>query len=73
MDEVAQPLGPPFRVLLLAVRGHVKRPLSDESLGIGRHVAEVVHNNKHLHNGPQRVEKGDLNGSGFGDVVTLFA
>lgn len=73
MDEVAQPLGPPLDVLLLAIGRHVERPLADEGLRVGRHVAQVVHDDEHLHHRPQRVEQGDLDGPRLGHVVAFLA
>jgi len=60
MDQVSQPLLGILAVGLREVRGHVERPLSQEGLGIWRHVRQVVHHHEHLDYGAERIEQGDL-------------
>lgn len=56
MDQVAEP-ATGLSVRLGAVRGHVERSLSYESLAAGRHVRQVVADNKHLHHRPVWIEQ----------------
>ena len=77
MYQISEPflrfLGVDGVVVGVVVRGHVERPLPEEGLRVGRHVAQVVHHDEHLDDGAQRIEEGHLNGAPFRHAVSLLA
>lgn len=73
MNEISEPFWSPFEVLILTVGGHVKSPLPDEGLRVGRHISQVVHDDEHLDDGAERIEERDLDGATLGHVVPFAA
>ena len=77
MYQISEPflrfLGVDGVVVGVVVRGHVERPLPEEGLRVGRHVAQVVHHDEHLDDGAQRIEEGHLNGAPLRHAVSLLA
>ena len=73
MDKISQPL---FGVLVVGLRQvgrHVERPLPQEGLRIRRHVRQVVHDDEHLDDGAERVEKRHLDCSFLRNAIPFFA
>ena len=72
MNEVPEPLLS-IRIIVRAVGWHVECSLSQECLGVGWHVAEVVHHHEHLDHGAKRIEESQLDSASLGDPVSLLA
>ena len=72
MDEVAEPFLS-VRIIVRTVGWHVERSLSEEGLGVGRHVAEIIHHHEHLDHGAQGIEQGQLDGASVRNPVALLA
>ena len=71
MNEVSEPLLR-VRVRVCLVMRHVESPLSEEGLGVGRHVSQVIHNHEHLDHRPQGVKQGQLDGAPLRYSVPLL-
>lgn len=71
MNEVAKPL-PRVGVVVGRSDRHVEGALAEEGLGSRRHVLQIVSDDEHLHDGPVRVEEGDLDRPPTRDPISLF-